>query len=158
MFIVFDLDDTLADTSHRQYILEEGDTKDSETWNAFFDACDKDAPVFPIISVFNALYANHAIKIEIWTGRSESVRKKTVHWLERNTDIGVTLGNVRFQHSDQYELRMRPEGDYRHDTEIKAEWIETHGKPDLVFDDRNTMVQWWRDQDVVCCQVKESDF
>ena len=148
MFTVFDLDDTLSDTSHRQHILEEGDTTDSNTWNAFFDACDNDAPNHEIIAVFNALVTTPHNRIEIWTGRSDRVREKTLAWLQENC----------VEHADSVRLRMRSEGDYRHDSELKAEWVDHYGKPDLVFDDRNQMVQWWREQDVVCCQVKESDF
>ena len=144
MFIIFDLDDTLADTSHRQHILEqEGFASESEKWNAFFEACDKDKPKSEIIAVYNALSTLY--DIEIWTGRSDSVRVKTEAWLSKHLRHPFTL-------------RMRSDGDYRHDIEIKSEWITEYGKPNLVFDDRNKVVNWWREQGITCCQVKESDF
>lgn len=149
MFIVFDLDDTLSDTSHRQHILnQEGFASESEKWNAFFDACDKDAPNKALIDLMQTLAISHH-RIEIWTGRSDRVRTKTEAWLAKHVRT-----NIRYRPI----IRMRKEGDYRHDTEVKADWIAEHGKPDLVFDDRNTVVKWWREQGVVCCQVKESDF
>ena len=149
MFIVFDLDDTLADTTHRQWILDGRDKSDPATWDTFFGQCYWDSPKQEIIAIFEAFAASEIFehRIEIWTGRSKLVENKTRAWL--NKYVGW---------SEKYALRMREEGDYRHDTEIKGEWIEKHGKPDLVFDDRNKTVQWWRDQGVVCCQVKESDF
>ena len=143
MFIVFDLDDTLADTTHRQHILDEGDMESSDTWNAFFDACDEDTPKTEIIAVYCALSTWH--DIEIWTGRSDRVRAKTEAWLSKHLRYPFTL-------------RMRSEGDYRHDVEIKSEWLTEHGKPDLVFEDRNSMVKWFREQGITVCQVKESDF
>ena len=147
MFIVFDLDDTLADTTHRQHILEQkGFTSESEKWNAFFEACDKDSPKTEIIELLDLLdFASH--RVEIWTGRSNRVRDKTEAWLEKH------LNNF-----EDCELRMRADGDYRPDTEVKADWIKQYGKPDLVFDDRNKVVTWWREQGITCCQVKESDF
>ena len=147
MFVIFDLDDTLADTSHRQPILDEGDRSDQKTWRAFFDACDKDSPKTEIISVLEALASFTDFRVEFWTGRSEQVREKTEAWLKKHV-----------KYAEYIPLRMRPEGDTRPDTAIKGEWVEKYGKPDLVFDDRNKMVRWWRDQGITCCQVQESDF
>lgn len=154
MFVVFDLDDTLADTSHREHILTEKCKKEtgiseSEVWNKFFDACDKDEPKIEIITILDELVKSKEHRIEIWTGRSDRVRIKTVAWLHKHLLFRSVFAVV---------LRMREEGDYRHDKEIKSEWIEKHGKPDLVFDDRNSTVKWWREQGITCCQVKESNY
>ena len=87
-------------------------------------------------------------RIEIWTGRSEKVRKKTEDWL-----ITFLPGYINCK-----ALRMRGADDFRPDTEVKGDWIAQHGKPDLVFDDRNKVVEWWRCQGITCCQVKASDY
>lgn len=150
MFIVFDLDDTLADTSHRQHILDQNHETESDKWNTFFDACDKDSPVLALIEFIDELAyrlckTDH--RVEIWTGRSDSVRDKTEAWLQKHLECHNFI-----------PLRMRADGDFREDTEVKGDWIEQYGKPDLVFDDRNKVVKWWREQGVTCCQVKESDF
>lgn len=146
MFIVFDLDDTLACTDHRQHILEQEFDTESEKWNAFFDQCYLDKPVPAMILLFMHLVQTLGIRVEIWTGRSDRVAKDTTDWLNKHTKV------------KNYSLRMRKEGDFRPDTEIKAEMIKQHGRPDIVFDDRNKMVAWWREQGITCCQVKESDF
>ena len=149
-FVVFDLVDTLAITDHRQHILEMSFDSESERWNTFFDACDRDVPNEPLVTfiddVIYRLWKN-GYRFEIWTGRSDRVREKTEEWLRNN----LSMHNF-------VELRMREEGDYRHDTEVKAEWIKEYGKPDIVFDDRNSVVKWWREQGVTCLQVKESNF
>lgn len=147
MFIVFDLDDTLANTDHRQHILEMEFPEESDKWNAFFDACTGDSPMVGVIKLLDALAWFSAHRVEIWTGRSDRVREQTEAWL---------MYHVQYFH--KVELRMRKEGDYRHDIEIKQEWIDEFGKPDVVFDDRNKIVEWWRDMGVTCCQVKNSDF
>lgn len=127
MFIVFDLDDTIACTKHRQPILENADRSDPEVWRAFFDACDKDAPKTEIIRVLNSLASFRADnRVEIWTGRSEQVREKTEAWLKKHV-----------KYAEYIPLRMRAEGDTRPDTKVKGEWVQKYGKPDLVFDDRN---------------------
>ena len=148
MFIVFDLDDTLADTSHRQCILDEEFEKGIATdkWDKFFQACDKDEPKWPIIHILNDLaLANH--KVEIWTGRSDLVLEKTKAWLDKYLNPTIA-----------FNLRMRQQGDFRHDTELKAQWLEQAGKPDLVFDDRTSVVKWWRSQGITCCQIADNNY
>jgi hypothetical protein len=49
-------------------------------------------------------------------------------------------------------------GDHRPDTALKAEWMDEGRKPDLVFEDRASMVAMWRSRGVVCCQVAPGDF
>ena len=138
-FVVCDLDGTLADDRHRQHYLEQ----QPQDWESYFAACGDDIPVWPVIMVVNALWGG---QVEIWTGRSEVVRETTVQWLA-NYGIRYT------------KLRMRPEGDYRPDTELKGEWLaECDPPPWVVFDDRSKSVAWWRSQGVVCLQVADHDY
>lgn len=149
MFIVFDLDDTLADTAHREHILEAPHPDENTKWNTFFEACDGDTLIPEIANILNALaFPPFKNRVEIWTARSASVFPQTRLWLQQNIEA----------YSAIQAIRMRPEGDYRPDIEIKAEWIKTYGKPDLAFDDRDKVVRWWRSQGVTCCQVRESRY
>lgn len=149
MFIVFDLDDTLSDTSQRQHILDPTMQFESESdrWDKFFDECVNDKPVDNIIILFNTL-VSVGYNVEIWTGRSDRVEKETREWLQKHVEF----------FDSRVQLRMRLDGDYRNDIEIKSEFIERFGKPDIVFEDRNKMVEWWRQLEVTCLQVKESNF
>lgn len=148
MFVVFDLDDTLADTRHRHHILGSGDySTEQEMWDAFFKECDKDLPKLEIIEVLNSM-AKSGHEIEIWTGRSDIVREQTETWLSKH--LNDDLGLIR--------LRMRKQGDHRRDIDVKSDFMQESQTPDLVFDDRNSVVRWWRQQGIACCQVKESDF
>ena len=142
MFIVFDLDGTLANDYHRSGLVGQ--------WDEYFDACDGDAPIPHVIQVLADLSAaGH--RIEIWSGRGEgpenSALHKTVKWLEIN---GI------YKHVKQ--LLMRAHGDHRRDTELKTEWMATWGEPDLVFDDRDQAVKMWREAGVPCFQVAPGDF
>ncbi len=149
MFIVFDLDGTIANVDHRAHILDEEHASEARKWDAFFDECDKDGVYIEMALLFDTLAVRHQHRIEIWTGRSERVGFKTNRWLELH---------LRKYNHDTTPLRMRKIGDLREDTEIKGEWIKDHGKPHIVFDDRTKMVNWWREQGIACCQVRNHEY
>ncbi|MFB6810081.1 HAD family acid phosphatase [Streptomyces sp. NPDC056387] len=75
---VFDIDNTLADTDHRQHFLE-GRPRD---WDGFFGA----APADPPLTRGVALAVESATDCEIvyLTGRPERCRADTVQWLARH--------------------------------------------------------------------------
>ena len=140
MFIVFDLDGTLAGTSHRVHFLEQ----EPKDWESFYAACVDDEPIGPIWRLYLSLEKDRT-SLEIWTGRPDTYKDVTELWL--------------WNHLMRYDkLRMRKEGDFRSDIEVKSEWLRDSGKPDLVFEDRSRMVQWWRSQGVICCQVAEGNY
>lgn len=141
MFVVFDLDGTLALTGHREHFLK-AEPKD---WRGFYAACDLDAPCYPTITVAFALW-EMGHDVEIWSGRSDEVAAKTTLWLDNHG-----LGHIK--------IRTRTAGDHRPDTVIKAEWIDLYGrKPDLVFEDRASMVAMYRERGIVCAQVAPGNF
>ncbi|MDF2601178.1 MAG: hypothetical protein K0Q54_4001 [Methylobacterium brachiatum] len=142
MFVVFDLDGTLALTEHRAHFLNRpGRQKD---WRGFYAACDQDEPCHPIIRTLQALAAT-GVEVEIWSGRSDEVKDKTTAWLEEQG-----LGHI--------PIRTRAAGDHRADTVLKAEWLDEGRTPDLVFEDRASMVAMYRGRGIVCCQVAPGDF
>ena len=60
---------------------------------------------------------------------------------------------------DNIPLKMRPSGDYQSDVYLKRFWLSQLDKnPTLVFDDRDSVVQMWRDNGIVCCQVAPGGF
>lgn len=146
--IIVDLDGTLADNSHRQYLIESGGKKN---WRAFFDACDKDTPVSALIKLLVTLYTPNAsrLSIHILSGRSETVRQKTIDWL---------AANFPYPHT----LTMRSVNDFRDDWVVKGEMAETLGlSPSntlCVFDDRKSVVEMWRSKGFLCLQVADHDF
>jgi predicted kinase len=61
-----------------------------------------------------------------------------------------------------FSLYMRGNGDYRNDAIIKKElyekWIKDKYNVDFVLDDRDRVVDMWREQGLVCLQVAPGDF
>ncbi len=148
---IFDLDGTIARIDHRKHYLDNKD--DSQRWNKFYAACDKDEPNEQVIRVmeFLRLYAD----VWIFSGRGSEVRDKTVAWLARNTSFS--------QYSLETDLRMRDEGDHRADDVVKKEWldqmlVDDRSRLAATFDDRDRVVKMWRDNGITCFQVAPGDF
>ena len=137
MSIIVDIDGTIADNMHRQSVLD-AEPKD---WDAFFRECHLDLPIEPIVEIVKLLEPHYAILIV--TGRSEKYRELTKFWLKKY--------NIPYD-----ELYMRPENDYRPDHEIKEEILFTIRKnnynPLLAIDDRQSVVDMWRRNGLICLQ------
>ena len=69
--ILCDIDGTVANNDHRQHFLE-----GKKDWDGFFDALDKDEPIYPIINkiVKEQQYGKDIIFL---TGRPERYRNTT---------------------------------------------------------------------------------
>lgn len=138
-FYVFDLDGTLADCTHRQHLARAGE------WDAFFDACSDDKPIWPVIHLLLRLW-RAGNKVEIWSGRSDAVRLKTEVWLADHGLSGTLL------------TCMRTAGDHRPDDEVKLGFLRMTRQPDIIFDDRDRVVEMWRREGLTCLQVARGDF
>lgn len=139
MKVIFDLDGTLCDISHRLHHIK-GKKKD---YDAFHAACVDDVPKPEIAKTLVALYKN-GCDIEVWSGRSDIVREETERWLLM--EVALLTSYIK--------VKMRPHGDYTPDQELKRKWLhEATVKPDLVFDDRQRVVDMWREEGITCCQV-----
>jgi hypothetical protein len=137
MFVVFDLDGTLADPTHRLHFIR-GEPRD---YDAFYAACPGDTPRPRVIG---ALYAHVAAghRVEIWSGRSDAVRAETEAWLRAQ---GIDPGRL---------THMRPAGDHQVDAALKRAWLRTASpRPDLTYDDRDSVVAMWREEGIECFQV-----
>lgn len=157
---VFDLDDTLADCHHRvkKYIIcpyrGRPYRQDPIQWDAFFDECHLDTPIQPTCNLFSLLwYSGHDVRI--WTGRSARVREKTIDWLH----TWVCTGFANEARLRPEILLMRDDADRTDDHILKPGWMDTIGfRPDLVFEDRNRVVQAWRERGIRCFHVADGDF
>lgn len=151
---IFDLDGTLANIDHRLHFLDK-DRHDSEgkrigkNYREFYAACVDDEVIQPVVDIYEALGMS-GNEVWIWTGRSEEVRDETRAWIFRNL----------YMFPD--DLMMRPAGDHRPDTVLKAEWLaaldEEARQRLVVFEDRSRMVKMYRDAGVTCFQVAEGEF
>ncbi|MEU1708586.1 hypothetical protein ABZ478_25055 [Streptomyces sp. NPDC005706] len=95
---VFDLDNTLADTAHRQHFLE-GRPRD---WDAFFAAAAADPPLAEGVTL--ALETARECEIVYLTGRPERCRRDTLDWLAAH---GLPEGRVHMRsNSDRRPARF----------------------------------------------------
>jgi hypothetical protein len=145
--IIVDIDGTVSKVGDRINCITNG----NKDWDSFYARCVEDEPIQTIIDlVYNLFICGH--DIIFCTGRSESVRKETLAWIYENFP-------KKFMVTD---LLMRPNGDYRHDTETKIESCSNSGimlqEIEFVLEDRNSMVEKWRSLGVTCLQVADGDF
>lgn len=135
--VIFDIDGTLAHNDrHRGYF----------EWHKV----GGDKPMVPIINIAK-MYQNAGYKIIIVSGREGTpiCRNQTEQWLLKH---GILY----------YALFMRGEKDFRRDSIIKAEiydkFIKDVHNVEVVFDDRQQVVDFWRSIGLKCLQVEPGDF
>lgn len=193
--IIFDLDGTLANCEHRRHFVDRAhpineNRRLSEIslvstphpdpdpyvwkpdWKAFYEACDKDTPIQPVLDAFIHLTQGEPFNhdVQIWSGRCESVREKTLDWLTNLT------GYLEDKMYWDRRLKMRPIGDSTPDDQLKEKWLNElilgqycplcYGARDItcpckttkiqfVFDDRPKVIRMWRRRGIFvfnCCQ------
>lgn len=147
MDIIFDIDGTLADCSHRLHFIQ----SKPKNWKAFFDGMEHDVPIEPTITVAQSLYASYN-EIIFCTGRPESHRKQTRMWLAQR------LG----EWADGCRLFMRAKDDRRPDYEVKEEMLQKirdcNLDPKVAFEDRDQVVDMWRRNGLICYQVAKGAY
>ncbi|URC15327.1 polynucleotide kinase/phosphatase [Paraglaciecola Antarctic GD virus 1] len=133
--VMFDIDGTLASMKGKRGPYD-------------WDKVHLDRPRTDIINLLK-MYEENDYKIIILSGRDGSCYDATKKWLMR---MGIETGL----------LYMREAGDDRCDTIVKQEMFNEHVRSNynvkLVFDDRQRVVDMWRNIGVQCCQVNEGNF
>lgn len=136
-------------------------------WKAFYEACDKDAPIYPTISIFRNLGKSYSslkekINWQIWSGRCESVRTKTENWLDSYMDLWKFIPDLENCSNYKHRLKMRPIGDSTPDDQLKEKWLDEaiaeEKTIDFVFDDRPKVIRMWQRRRIFvfnCCQHDE---
>jgi FMN phosphatase YigB (HAD superfamily) len=117
---VFDLDNTLADTAHRQHFLE----RQPRDWDAFFAAAPQDPPLAEGIAL--ALESAKECEVRYLTGRPERCRRDTLDWLAAH---GLPEGRVYMRRNDDRRPARRTK------LEILRRLARTHEIRMLVDDD-----------------------
>ena len=149
MLIIFDIDGTLADPFKRLPLILKQFPKD---WDGFFSRVKEDLPIIKIVHMCKSLMKYHTVLFV--TGRSSVCAEDTEQWLRLH--LGIQEGYA-------VELYMRSEQDRRQDYVVKRELLHEiaaiYGKfPDLAFEDRQQVVDMYREQGIRVCQVDKGDF
>jgi FMN phosphatase YigB (HAD superfamily) len=134
--IIVDLDGTLADVGHRLHHLQ-----GRKSWKRFFEGMPRD-PVNVWCRTLMTAMKREGYGIAIITGRPDEYETAIRTWL--------------LNHDVPYDrLHMRKSGDFRADDIVKKEILDAHfRKEDILFvvDDRQTVVDMWRREGLVCLQ------
>lgn len=142
--VLVDIDGTISKVGDRLKHI----TKPDPDWDSFYEACVEDAPIHPIINLVSLLCEKY--DIVYCTGRRESVRTKTMMWLNYYLRVPCR------------DLLMRKDGDKRHDTIVKPELLSEANLSikDIayVLEDRNSMVSMWRGLGLTVLQPADGDF
>lgn len=142
-YAIIDIDGTCSDPTHRLHHIKNS----PKNWDAFHDEVGADAPHEDIRLIVWAL--SRVATIVYMSGRMERCRADTVQWLKKH---GFPDAN----------LHMRANGDYRQDYIVKAELAEAaglfSGNVLCAIDDRQQVVDMWRDRGIRCLQVAKGDF
>lgn len=140
--VVFDIDGTLADVQWRRHLVESRPKR----FDKFHDAMTDDPPRDEIIELCN-LYYNAGWEVLIFTGRPESHRQQTTTWLAKH---GVQYAQLHMRTMDRQ---------YDPDNEIKQDMLNgLNRKVHVAVDDRQKVVNMWRENGVVCLQCDVGDF
>tara|TARA_B100002019_G_scaffold54947_3_gene47125 strand:- start:28551 stop:28988 length:438 start_codon:yes stop_codon:yes gene_type:complete len=144
MDVIFDVDGTLMDIEHRRHFV----VQRPKDFDAFREATSQDTAKEDIFAVAKALKAaGHRIIIS--SGRNKSQRAVT---LKQLMGAGLVFD----------ALYMRSDKDFRPDDEVKSQMLDKMIKdgfnPTMAFDDRQRVVDMWRDRGLTVAQVAPGDF
>jgi hypothetical protein len=108
-----------------------------------------DSIIEPIQKLLATVSYDSGVSIVLCSGRPDTYRQDTEEWLDRHK---IKRG----------ALYMRKGGDYRDDSIVKAELLERIRRdgwnPMLVIDDRQRVVDMWRENGLMCLQCAPGNF
>ncbi len=144
--VVCDLDGTLCNSAHREHLARHGE------WAQFHMLLTADQPHEDVRAVVNTLQraGNYIVGL---TGRIERWRPATLDWL-RNHNVALD------------DLLMRPDDDFTPDVKLKPRLVlGMFGSPDvarqevlLILEDRDRMVEEWRNLGFRCWQTQPGGY
>lgn len=142
--IIFDVDGTIADVEHRRHFVN-----GNNDWDSFRKETVNDTPVQWVCDIAKRFIAQ-GDDVAFFSARNESEREIT------EKQISQWIGDG---HKGVF---LRPNGDYTPDDEFKSaladKFIDMGGKIDLIFDDRQKVVDMWRAKGFTVVQVADGDF
>ena len=143
--IIFDVDGTIADVEHRRHFV----SQKPADWKSFREQTKFDTPVEWVCDIAKRFIAQ-GDNVAFFSARNESERSIT----EKQISEWIGEGHQG--------LFLRPDGDFRRDDEFKSDladkFEEVGCKIDIVFDDRNQVVEMWRNRGTTVVQVADGDF
>ena len=143
---VFDMDDTLSDTTQRRHHLDvpKGEKKN---WAAFYAACGADADQPHFVEMALSLSAA-GVEIVVFSGRLESCRDDTASWLWAR---GIEPALMRF----------RPEKSFMKSHQLKGMWLDWLVKSGaevvMAIDDEEANIKMFSEAGLLTLDAKDVD-
>jgi hypothetical protein len=138
--VIFDIDGTIANCDHRRHFVTNGNSD----WDSFKSATKDDTPIQWVCDIARN-FATGGAAVVFVSARNNAQRQVTINQIK--LWIGI----------DNPILFMRPDGDNTPDDIFKKGVMDViqdqFGTIDLVFDDRNRVVDMWRDNGIPVFQV-----
>jgi len=165
--IIFDLDGTLANIDARRTLAKASLKSGKMDWDVFFaaDNIKLDKPNVPVIKMAQ-LFKADGFKIVIFSGRNDRSFDATTQWLNDN-DV---LFDLLVMRPDKFKDKSWPIADgnpatadmrFMPDDILKKKMLDTFVDINdvfLVVDDRQKVVDMWRDLGLNTFQVAPGDF
>ena len=142
--IIFDVDGTIADCDHRRHFVES-----NNDWKSFKEQTVNDTPVQWVCDIAKRFIAQ-GDQVAFFSARNETEREITEQQISEW--IGDGHKGLFLRENDSYD----PDEVFKANLADKFE--EIGGKIDLVFDDRNKVVDMWRARGTTVVQVADGDF
>lgn len=145
-FMVFDLDGTLSNATHRVAFAQAGQ------WDEFHSLSHLDEPHEEIATLYRLVADKFGIII--LTGRNEKYRQLTLRWL------------YKYGLEPDY-LFMRGDDDFQKDTLLKLSMLDNMfgnsreqalERISLIFEDRDQVVEGFRNAGFMCAQVRNGSY
>ena len=140
MAIIVDIDGTVATLGDRGWYE--------------YDKVHLDTPNDQVVNLV-AIMGMSGYDLLFVSGRDGSCKDSTEEWLALNVIVDG-------EYFSDWKLFMREPGDSRQDAIVKREifdkYIRDNYNVQFVLDDRNSVVQMWRDLGLTCLQVAPGDF
>ena len=153
MDIIFDIDGTLLNIEHRVRYLK-GNDYDQEKFETLIK---NDIHIPEMVELFYMLAEKKNNRILFCTGRREKTRKDTKFQIDVLTKDLITKNPLL-----KFPIYMRKNGDTRPDSKIKSDLYEQMLKdgynPKIIFEDRASVVQMWREKGLRCLQCAPGNF
>ena len=140
MDYIFDIDDTLSNTSHRNYLFDPKNNSLHEYYSLLID----DEPIVPVIYILKALHSS-GHRIVLCTGRPEYYRSLTVQWLKK---YDVPYHGLYMRQQSEAGLRNAQT------KKVLINRIKNSGyEPVAVFEDNPLSVAMWKEKGLTVLQI-----
>lgn len=136
----------VLECEHGIFLADKNKVKFKPDYEAFNNSLEEDMPNSKVVEICRALSENYSILI--CTGRPEKFRERTELWLK---NYGIPYN----------QIWMRPNGSTESDAIVKKRMldeIQRNCNVVAVFDDRDKVVNMWRENGILCCQVAKGEY